>query len=102
MNHFAYEAAPRRPASASLEWKPDIERLRREIDRSLNAGGLDHLALAEAECWIDLIDAELVARRNDPTDVEVHQLKLWRAELQLLVGRARRSASSSGEVVPLA
>lgn len=73
----------------AIEWRPDIDRLRKEIDTALGRGQADDLAVAEAECWMDLIDAELSARRGRTMDAQVNQLKLWRAELAALIQRAQ-------------
>ena len=66
-----------------MEWRPNIERLRQEIGAARRLGQTDSLAEAEAECWIDLIDAELSARRGD--DPEVRRLCAWRADLKALL-----------------
>lgn len=91
MNHYSPDRAAYR-SSPPLEWRPDLARLSREIDAARAAGRCDRLALAEAECWIDLIDAELCARRNLPQD-DTHDLKLWRTQLQLLVRKAGGGAN---------
>lgn len=80
MKHFTYQTQGS-PATAALEWKPDTERLRTEIGTARRAGHNDHLAIAEAECWIDLIDAELSARRDGLDDPEIDRLKRWKADL---------------------
>jgi hypothetical protein len=80
MKHFTYQTQVS-PSAAALEWKPDIERLRAEIGTARRAGYNDHLAIAEAECWIDLIDAELSARRDRLDDPEIHRLRRWKADL---------------------
>jgi hypothetical protein len=79
MYHTPLTALP-----AQVEWRPDIERLRNEIETARRTGNLEHLAIAEAECWIDLIDAELSARR-DTSDPEIRQLKAWRAEMSSML-----------------
>jgi hypothetical protein len=84
MKHFAYDSAAS-AAAASLEWKPDLERLRAEIDAARRRGHTDDLAIAEAECWIDLIDAELSARWDHLADPEVGKLRHWKAELTAML-----------------
>jgi hypothetical protein len=81
MYHTPLTALP-----AQVEWQPDIERLRNEIETARKTGNLEHLAIAEAECWIDLIDAELVARR-DTDDPEIQRLRSWRTEISAMLNR---------------
>lgn len=84
MKHFATETAA--PATAGpVEWKPDLERLRTEIGSARRAGRTDHLAIAEAECWIDLIDAEVSARRGYRDDPELSKLRRWKADLTAMI-----------------
>jgi hypothetical protein len=85
MDHFTLEIS--RPSSGTgLEWRPDIERLRREVGAASTVGTIDDLAVAEVECWIDLIDAELSARAGRD-DADVRQLKAWRSELAAMLKR---------------
>lgn len=42
-------------------WTPDIERFRHEVEDARRSGAGDGLTLAEMECSLDLIDADLVA-----------------------------------------
>jgi hypothetical protein len=86
MKHYTYEKQGS-PATAALEWKPNIERLRTEIGTARRAGQSDHLAVAEAECWVDLIDAELAARRDRLDDPEVHKLRRWKADLSSMLSQ---------------
>jgi hypothetical protein len=44
---------------ASFEWKPDVERLEREVRSAEVKGWRDDLTLAEIECSLDLLDTEL-------------------------------------------
>lgn len=45
-------------------WKPDMARFRREVEDAKLAGFGDALTLAEMECSLDLIDADLSALRS--------------------------------------
>ncbi|MET3925953.1 hypothetical protein [Devosia sp. 2618] len=45
-------------------WKPDIARFRREVEDAQSSGSGDALTLAEMECSLDLIDADLSALRS--------------------------------------
>jgi hypothetical protein len=67
-----------------LEWRPDIERLKTEIETARRTGNFEHLAIAEAECWLDLIEAELAARRS-ANDLEADRLRHWRSEIERLL-----------------
>ncbi len=54
------------PAASNLlfDWDLDVERLEREAAGALRTRSPDPWTLAEAECSLDLIDAELVALRS--------------------------------------
>ena len=70
-----------------LDWRPAIDRLRGEAEAARAEGKADPFAEIEAECWIDLIDAELAAqKRLDQSRPDVartmYELRSWRAELQ--------------------
>jgi hypothetical protein len=70
-------------------WAPPLERLRSETKAARDNGKHDPWTEVEAECWIDLIDAELSAQRSAPASgsrqATISRLRHWRAELQLLV-----------------
>lgn len=80
-------ATPVHPAR--FDWEPPVERLRSEAAMARDSGRPDPWTLVEAECWIDLIDAELSAQRSgrDPgtRSAAISLLRHWRAELQLIV-----------------
>jgi hypothetical protein len=76
--------------SLPFDWQPAIERLREEADTARAAGKTDPFAQIEAECWIDLIEAEIAAQKQlDQSRPEVaaalHELRHWRIELQLIL-----------------
>ena len=48
-------------------WKPDLERFKLEVDLARASGAGDWLTLAEMECSLDLIDADLAALRANKT-----------------------------------
>jgi hypothetical protein len=89
--------------SLPLDWQPAIERLRGDAEAARAAGKSDPFAQIEAECWIDLIDAEIAAQKQlDQSRPEVaaamHELRHWRVELQLILRRlaeAERRAFSA-------
>ena len=84
MKHFSTDTAGY-AVDTPLEWTPNIERLRTEITAARRAGRTDDLAIAEAECWIDLIDAEISARRDRIDDPELGRLRRWKAELTAML-----------------
>jgi hypothetical protein len=78
-------------------WAPQIDRLRREAAEARRLGRADPWTIAEAECWIELVDAELVAQRrlDDPDAVAaIRQLVSWRAELLEVIRRVRSAGIS--------
>ena len=73
-------------------WRPDVHRLEREVIEAEIRGCPDDLALAEIECSMDLIDAELVAVRARPSAFDdssstADELAKTRARLQGLANR---------------
>jgi len=84
-----------RPASGQanerlFDWKLDVERLEREAQRAVQQRRPDPWALAEAECSLDLIDAEIAALRpkgaqGDAVVHSVTQLEGWRARLAQVI-----------------
>lgn len=79
-----------RPIAAGRpDWEPPIERLRTEARKARESGKPDPWSVIEAECWIDLIDAELsalrAARDGASPAPETSLLRHWRAELQLII-----------------
>ena len=81
MYHATLTALP-----AHVKWRPDIGRLRSEIETARKFGNFEHLAISEAVFCIDLIVAELTARK-DASDPEVRQLRAWRAEISAMLDR---------------
>jgi hypothetical protein len=84
MKHFPTNTVATAVA-APLEWQPDLERLRTEIVTARRAGRTDDLAIAEVECWIDLIHAEISARRDHLDDPELGKLMRWKADLTAML-----------------
>jgi hypothetical protein len=86
-----------------FDWRPAIERLRAEAEAARAAGKPDPLARIEAECWLDLIDAEIAAQKQlDQSRPDVaatlHELRHWRVELQLILqqlSKLEKPASST-------
>jgi hypothetical protein len=68
MPHVQLDRMPSNSSThaALLEWRPDIDRFEREVERAELTRRRDELALAELECSLDLVDAELLALRASP------------------------------------
>jgi hypothetical protein len=87
-----------RPASQQrpeflFDWQVDVERLEGEAQAAAERRQADDWALVEAECSLDLIDAELAAARASRGDKEatatIRQLSAWRARVERTVRRLR-------------
>lgn len=68
-----------------LDWKVDIERISRRARDAFQTETPDPWARIEAECVIQLIDAELIAmanrqRRGESADASIRYLKALRTE----------------------
>lgn len=77
-----------------LDWEPDIARFEREVMDAVARGTGDPLSLAEMECSLDLLDAEIAAwrRRSSQSDVEraaFDKLRSLRGKLTRLIDRLR-------------
>jgi hypothetical protein len=75
-----------------FDWSPHLDRLEKEASEAQQTRRADPWALAEAECWLELIDAEIAAHRALPqTRPEVTtglaKLLQWRGELKLIIRR---------------
>ena len=88
-----------RPASQQrpeflFDWQVDVERLEGEAQAAAERRQADDWALVEAECSLDLIDAELAAARastgdKDAATAMIRQLSAWRARVERTVRRLR-------------
>ncbi len=90
MNQILNQTQFLRNEALPLDWRPAIERLRAEAEAARAAGKPDPFAEIEAECWVDLVDAEIAAqKRLDQSRPDVaatlHELRHWRVELQLIL-----------------
>lgn len=56
-------------AYAVAEWQPDMGRYRRDVEEAVRNRNGDPLALAEMECSLDLVDADLAALRSGKEDI---------------------------------
>ncbi len=73
-------------ADADLGWAPNLERLRANLETAGRSGRPDRWATVEAECWLELIDAELTAESTLADPVLCQQLHRWREEIIALLG----------------
>jgi hypothetical protein len=83
---------PRRHETPGLlfDWQLDIERLTRQTHAALASRKADEWVLAECECTLDLLAAELVAARHSCAEYDaaadtVEHLKAWHSQLERLV-----------------
>lgn len=81
------------PNSTPLfDWKLDVQRLEREAKAALAAGRSDPWTIVEAECSLDLIEAELVALMGrDPRQVtdSIVELRSWKARVERVIRTLR-------------
>jgi hypothetical protein len=90
MNEILNETHLQRNQAHPFDWRPAIERLHAEAEAAQHAGKPDSFAEIEAQCWIDLIEAEIAAhKRLDQSQPEIaaalHELRHWRVELELIL-----------------
>ena len=81
----------------SLGWAPSIERLRADYEAARAAGELDPWSIVEAECWLDLIEAELSAKSTKADPELCARLVGWRQEIASLLARMRALRARSGQ-----
>lgn len=93
--------------AALPDWMPDIERLKRETQLAKESIRPDPWSLAEAECWRDLIEAEIAAQTHRGAGDDVMQmLRIWKAELGTIIrtlgaldgGKPNRSAGAEQSI----
>jgi hypothetical protein len=94
-----YDIQPVRKQAPDLlfDWQLDVERLEREAQTAAKSRRPDDWALVEAECSLDLIDAELAAVRKSKSDpalvaTTVTHLTQWRARVGRVIDRLRALA----------
>lgn len=75
----------RQPSTQLFDWQLDVERLEREARAARLTGRPDPWTKVEAECSLDLIEAELMAlrgRERDEAGDSVVQLRSWKARVE--------------------
>ena len=78
----------------TLGWAPNIQRLRADYEAARDAGQLDPWSIIEAECWLDLIEAELSAKSTQANPDLCARLVGWRQEIASLLVRMRALSGS--------
>lgn len=72
-----------------FDWQLDVERLEREARAARQAGRPDPWTRIEAECSLDLIEAELAALRGrgrEEADDSALQLRSWKVRIERVIG----------------
>ena len=77
-----------------LGWAPNIARLRADYEAARAGGGVDPWSVIEAECWLDLIEAELSATSTQADPDLCARLVGWRQEIASLLVRMRALGAS--------
>lgn len=80
-----------------FDWQLDVQRLERAAKEATLAGRADPWTRVEAECSLDLIEAELAALKDrDPRQVadSVTELRSWKARVERVI-RALQSLGDS-------
>jgi len=95
MELSAFNSSAGAPADPLFDWAPDAERLDREVRSAELNGRRDELTLAEIECSMDLLDAEIAALRQRPqadlsVDPELKERTAIRRRLAELAFRLER------------
>jgi hypothetical protein len=72
---------------APSDWAPPLERLETETEVALERRQADPWALAEAECWLDLVHAEVVAAGTRGDLAAITRLDDWATRLRGLIAR---------------
>lgn len=68
-----------------FDWQLDVQRLEREARAAAGTRRSDPWTKVEAECSLDLIEAELVAlKKRDPREVaeSIVELRSWKARVE--------------------
>ena len=71
-----------------FDWQLDVERLEREARAAKQAGRPDPWTKIEAECSLDLIEAELIAlrgRERDESAASVVELRSWKSRIERVI-----------------
>ena len=84
--------------SLSFEWRLDIDSLKERTRASKKAGHADPSTMVEAELWLDLVKAEIVAQRGRRRSTEIKasldELRSWRSSLRYTLHTLKRLETS--------
>lgn len=87
------------PEELLFDWQLDVSRLEKEAYDAKQRSQADPWALAEAECSLDLVDAEIAAMRgSSPSEARkrtLAHLEAWRLRLERVI-RNLRSLGGAG------
>lgn len=89
MNAIASSILATGNVNECLGWRPNLERLRQDYEAARLAGRPDPWAVVEAECWLDLIDAELSVPSTRAQPQVAAQLQAWQKEITAIAERLR-------------
>jgi hypothetical protein len=81
-----------------IGWHPNLERMRNEVQLARMGQPVNPWSIVEAECWLDLIEAELTARSTQNNLPVRTQLIAWRTEIARLRTQLKTLASSARQV----
>jgi|GEM_PF-5567725 len=88
------------PQDLSFDWRPNLERIEAEAADASRTGLSDQWALAEALCWMDLIDAEIAAldaaSRDDRAGRSRAQLLEWRRRVEAVIDTLKGVEAAGG------
>lgn len=106
MNRILWEPgeAGSGPRDLWFDWRPDLERLEKAAEAARRTHNADPWTLAEAECWLDLIEAELIALKHAPPDAVAEssrrQLEAWRKRVEAMIPVLKAGASTCEATSP--
>lgn len=87
------------PEELLFDWQLDVSRLEKEAYEAKQRSTPDPWALVEAECSLDLVDAEIAAIRGSPSSEArkktLAHLDAWRLRLERVI-RNLRSLGDAG------
>jgi len=99
MNRILWEPGEAGSESTELpfDWAPDLERLESAAKMARETNQADPWTLPEAECWLDLIDAELIATgaSRERADRTRQVLQDWRSRVGAVIGTLRDAEARS-------
>lgn len=81
-----------------IGWHPNLERMRNEVQRARMGQPVNPWSIVEAECWLDLIEAELAAKSSYGNARVRTQLIAWRTEIVRLRTQLKALASSAPQI----